>query len=467
MNIIRKIVQNSGILIFNNIADTVFNLAVSISLAKYFSQTGFGKLSFLTIFFFFLGSVDNQWIRPILVREMSREPNNRNRIMGNGIIIKTCISIFAIILFWITIWLIRPSKDIITLAFFTSISLLSASLISSYVTIFQVELKMAYFVTFNLLSKVLILFLIYIVQFLKGGLFHFYVLSITLGIVFLLQVKYFSEKILRPIFEIDFELWRKIFRESWPLGLTAFFIFIYHRLDQVLLFRLKGADSVGVYSVAVRLAEGFNIVPIALMTSVLPLMSKYYEASKNDFVMLYKLSFKYLLNFIIPIAFVISIFSEQIILLLFGKDFLSSSHALRILIWAEFFVFVGVVNNSILIAARKQIFDPIFTGASVLVNVVLNFILIPKYSFVGAAIVSLVSYSVGPIMGYFIPSTKAYSRCMLYYSFRPLCASLFMVLFIYYTRNFFWIAFLISPFMYLFTLYFIKGVDKNDVYRLN
>ncbi len=117
MSIFKKIAQNSGVIIFGNSIDTICNFIISISLARYFGQNGFGKLSFLTTFFFFLGSVDNQWIRPILVREISREPNNSGRIISNGLLIKTGITIVAIILFWITIWLVGASADVVTLAF--------------------------------------------------------------------------------------------------------------------------------------------------------------------------------------------------------------------------------------------------------------------------------------------------------------------------------------------------------------
>lgn len=230
---------------------------------------------------------------------------------------------------------------------------------------------------------------------------------------------------------------------------------------------MKGPDKVGLYSVAVRLAESFNIIPIALMVSVLPLMSQYYKLSKNDFERIYQLSFKYLLIFIIPVASYISIYSDNIVSLFYGKGFLLSGSALRILIWAEVFVFLGVVNNSILIAANKQKIDSIFTGTSAFVNIVLNLVLIPKYGIVGAAIASLVSYSIGPIMGYFIPLTQLYSRCMFYYSMRPILVSLLVFSFIYYSRLSFLTSLIIAPLIYLLVMYFIKGIDGDDIYQLN
>jgi len=464
MHEIKKVTQNTGVIIFGNILDTLCNFLISVSLARYFGQSGFGKLSFLATFFFFLGSVDNQWIRPVLIREMTRDEGRSASIAGNGLIIKGLISIVAIILFWLTIWLLKPPTEIITLAFFTSIGLLMASITSSYEIILQIKLKMFYSVFSNLLSKLLTILVIYIIFLSKGRLFHFYLLALIPGIILLLQTKHYSERIIKPKFEIDFGLWHKIFKESWPLGLTCFFIFIYHRLDQIILFHLQGPDKVGLYSAATRLAESFSIVPIALMSSILPLMSQYYELSRKDFERVYQLSFKYLLVFIVPVSGYISIFSEDIVTFFYGRGFLSSGLTLSILIWAEVFAFLGIVNNSILIASGKQRIDPIFTGTSALVNIILNLILIPRYSFIGAAIASLIAYSVGPIMGYFIPLTREYSYRMFYFSLKPFFASLAMVCFIILTRKNPLLSMTLSPFVYLLVLYYLKGINQQDIH---
>lgn len=464
MNIISNVAKNTLILIVGNVADMLLNLLISVSLARYFGQNGFGKLSFLAIFFFFLGSLDSIWIKPILIREMSKDENKCAAIFGNGLLIKGSISIVAILIFWLTIWLLKPPTELMLLAFFTSLGLLLTSIISSYETIFQIKLRMVNFVILNLLSKIVSLILILIIAFYKGDIFLFYSLSFIPSIILLVQVRYYAEKIIKPRFKIYFKLWGTIFKASWPLGLSALFIFMYHRIDQILLFYFKGPDKVGLYSAATKVAESFTIVALALMTTVLPLMSRYYELSKGDFDKIYQISFKYLLIFILPVACYISIFSSSMAKFFYGKVFLDSSPALSILIWAEVFVFLGVVNNSILIASGKQRLDPIFTGVSALVNITLNLVLIPKFSFIGAAVASLVSYSVGPILGYFIPSTRIYSYHMLYYSLRPLLASLLMACFIFLTREYFLISIIASPFIYLLVLYYLKGISQDDIH---
>ncbi|MDD5505830.1 MAG: flippase [Candidatus Omnitrophica bacterium] len=462
MSIARKVAQNSGVIIAGYFAESILNFILFVTLARYFGSDGFGKISFLSVFFFFISSTDNLLIRPILVREMARDKNNSPFIIGNGLIIRLLFAFIAVIFLWIAVWAAGSPVDVVPLAYFISLSLIVSSLASSYETIFEVNLRMWYFKLINLLALSSTLGGLFILIYLKAGLLHFCGLYLVLSLGALISIRHYAGKLIRPEFKIYFLLWRKIFRESWPLFLTSVFIFIYHRIDQVMLLRIRGAEEVGAYAAAVKLAEILNIIPIALKVSILPLMSVCFSACRERFVRVYRLSFKYLLCFIIPVAVWCGIFSGKIIALIYGAKFASSSAALSILIWAEVFVFVGVINNAILIATNKQVLDPLFTGASAAVNIILNLLLIPRYGFVGAAASSLISCAVGPVMGYFIKTTRPYSKSMLYYSLKPLCAALVMFLCVYPLRDLFWVSLLASPAIYLLVIYFIRGIDKED-----
>ena len=463
MNTIKNIARNSGVIIAGQAVEMFFNLVLLGLLARYFGQSDFGKLSFLSVFFFFIGSNDNLLIRPILVREMARDPARAPVIIGNGMIIRALFSLFAVALLWLCIWFIKCPVEIIQLAIFTSLGLLMSSLSGSYEIIFQVHLNVWYVKVINFISLLGTIITLYAVIFFKGSLLQYNILILIPGLVSLWLIKHYADRFIRADFQLDLQIWKKIFHDSWPLLLTAVFIFIYHRIDQVILLGVQGPAGLGSYSVAVKLAEMFTIIAIALKVSVLPVMSAYFKSSPDNFNRTYRLGFKYLLLFIIPVAFWVSLFSGEIISFIYGKEFLSSGPVLSILIWAEIFVFVGIMNNTILVAADQQILDPVFTGISALVNIILNLILIPRYGFMGAAISSLLTYPVGPIMGYFIKSTRPYSSCMLYYSLKPFSASLFMFLFIYYTRHTFWLSFIVSPFIYLLAIFFIRGIDKDDI----
>lgn len=462
MNPIKKIFHNSGIIVIGNFIDVIFSLIIAVLLAKYYGQSGFGIISFLGIFLFFLGTLDSLWIRPILIREISRDDDRAGILIGNGMMMRGIFTAVTLILFWVTVRLVGAPREIIPLVFLSSCNMILGSFIFSFETILRSYLKMIYFVKSKLVSNIFTIASIYFIILLKGSLFHFFLASIISSVLLLWMIKSYSEKLLKPSFRIDFELWRKIFTKGWFLGLSALFIFIYHRIDQIMLFRMHGPGMTGLYAAGVRLVEGLNVIPLALMSSLLPFMSLYAVSSPELFRKSYRLSFKYLLIVTVPLAVGTTIFSQAIISFFYGNQYASAGLALSILIWAEIFVFLGIVNNTILVAANQQFLDPIFTGGSAVINVFLNFILIPKYGLGGAALASLVAYATGPVMGYFISKTRDYSRTMFYYSLKPLCASLIMFSLNYYFHFSLGISLVFSPFIYFLALYFLKGFDKED-----
>ncbi len=92
------------------------------------------------------------------------------------------------------------------------------------------------------------------------------------------------------------------------------------------------------------------------------------------------------------IAFAVSYLSPYIITLLYGEQFSAAAKVLAINIWAGVFVFHGILRGQYLIIENKQNIGLWFRGLGALINIGLNFILIPEYGAIGAAWATLISY---------------------------------------------------------------------------
>jgi O-antigen/teichoic acid export membrane protein len=101
--------------------------------------------------------------------------------------------------------------------------------------------------------------------------------------------------------------------------------------------------------------------------------------------------FSLLIWIAILIAIPMSVFSYQIIYLFYGEKFTEASNVLEISIWASLFVFVGVGSGKFLLAENLQKFSFWRTFYGMIVNIILNFILIPSHGIQGAAIATLIS----------------------------------------------------------------------------
>jgi O-antigen/teichoic acid export membrane protein len=175
------------------------------------------------------------------------------------------------------------------------------------------------------------------------------------------------------------------------LILSGLAVVTYMRIDQVMLGEMVGAGSVGIYSAAVRLSEGWYFVPIAIATSVFPSI----VATRKVNEALYQERLQKLYHFMtwlaIAIAVPVTFLSQIVIKFLYGAGYEGAGTVLAIHIWAGVFVFLGYASGQYLLTENytRISFYRAFWG--MIVNVILNFLLIPRYGPNGAAVATLIS----------------------------------------------------------------------------
>ena len=95
----------------------------------------------------------------------------------------------------------------------------------------------------------------------------------------------------------------------------------------------------------------------------------------------------------VAVALPMTFLSTPIVTLLFGENFSASGTVLAIHIWAAVFVFLGVASSKWFLAENRQMLSFQRTALGAVVNVILNFLLIPDFGPIGAAIATVVSYA--------------------------------------------------------------------------
>ena len=94
------------------------------------------------------------------------------------------------------------------------------------------------------------------------GLLYLLVSTIVLSYSFGISIWKFT----KPKIEVDWEFWKKIIKEAWPMGEMAICIMIYFRIDTVMLSLMKGDVAVGLYNAAYRLSESSTVIPAIFMS---------------------------------------------------------------------------------------------------------------------------------------------------------------------------------------------------------
>lgn len=408
---LQKILSNFGWLLIDRVLRMGFGLVVGVWVARYLGPQQFGLYNYAMAFAGLFGPLASLGLDSIVVRDIVRHPERKNEILGTAFALKLTAGSLTLLLTLITIYLLRPNDSL----GIWIVGIMSAGyILQAFDTIdfwFQSQLQSKYtvwakntaFIIGSILKIVLIQTQASLIAFVWLGL-----IELTLGAIGLV-ISYRSNKYNFKNWRPSLFLTQKLLKDSYPLILSGVAIMIYMKIDQIMLGEMLGDKAVGVYSAAVKVSELWYFMPVAISSSVTPVIlkareisqQKYYEQLQKTFYLMVNLS--YLVS--IPITFL----SPTIILTLFGKDYVDSIQILSIHIWASVFVFLGVIRGIWIIAENLTMISFITALLGAVINVLLNLYLIPAYQGVGAAIATVIAYAVP---GYFV--------CLIYPPLKPI-----------------------------------------------
>ncbi|MFY9458079.1 MAG: polysaccharide biosynthesis C-terminal domain-containing protein, partial [Candidatus Spechtbacterales bacterium] len=172
---------------------------------------------------------------------------------------------------------------------------------------------------------------------------------------------------------------------AWPIALSIVLTLIYFKIDAIFLSFMKPAADVGIYGAAYRVLEGLIFFPAMFAGIIMPMLSRDAVSDHAHFKEVFVKSMRVIAIFAVPLTAGGILLSYSIANLIGGKEFLISGAPLQPLFIATGLIFFGNLLGRAIIALdlqKKAMFAYLF---GVILNVVLNFIFIPKYSYMGAA----------------------------------------------------------------------------------
>ena len=255
---------------------------------------------------------------------------------------------------------------------------------------------------------------------------YYYALALVLGdgIANLFNIRKMIKELninMIGLFYINRKSLLKLYRGSFPFFFSALAITIYITMDKIMIGQMIGQNYVGYYSVSDRLVRIAMGVALALATVITPRLAYYYKVDKNKYFHLLNTSIKFILMLTFPMFVAIFIMAEDIIILVFGKEFLPAVLTLKILsIYLIIVPFANILGLQILQVIGKANKYTLSVWLAAIFNIILNYFLIIEYKHNGAAVASIVAEILGvSLQVYFVRKVfqlnKIFDRKLLYY----------------------------------------------------
>jgi O-antigen/teichoic acid export membrane protein len=209
------------------------------------------------------------------------------------------------------------------------------------------------------------------------------------GVLALIFVREFVGS-LRP--SLDFTYVKKIIEESWPISATLILNTIYFRADTFMLSTLKNFADVGVYNVSYQIFQSLLVLPTFIMNSFYPLMLKYFAYDRPKFYSSLVNASLLMLAMALSGAFLTIILASWVISLITGgTSFIGSVSSLQILALGFPAFFLSSVLMWVLITYKKYKTMLVIYGVGLIINLILNYLLIPQYSYIASSWITVIS----------------------------------------------------------------------------
>ena len=465
MSDVQRVAKNTFVLFIMQVISSILSIALGIFIARYLGDVGLGKYSFAYTFVIFFSIFLDLGYNTLLIREVARDKSKANMYVSNLLSFKAISSLIVFVFVVVTINLMGYPSDMKNLVYLFAIYIILESISSIYKFIFRAFERMEYESVITISSNILRVSLAMVAIFFGYGL-------VVVGIVFifsnifdlLISTIVCERRFVKSRTEFDISFFKNTIKLALPLIMESIFSTVLVRADTILLSILKGDEVVGWYSAAYNLVLGLRIIPYLSINALLPTISYYYVTSKKTLKVVYEKYFRYLFMLGLPAAMGATLLSDKIILFFYGSEFTNSIIALQILSWDILLIFLYTILGGFLISINRQNEMAIAALVTAVVNVIINIILIPYFSLVGAAVSTVASETILFGIYFYLISKHIYLLPIHKMIVKPFIALVIMTLFILFFN---WLGLFIllifSVFVYFATLYIIKGISKEDI----
>lgn len=466
MNTIQRIVKNIGFTGLSQVIITFLGFILIIYLARYLGEADFGVYNFALYFTYLFIPLADLGISQFMIRELARDKSIFDKFIVNALLIKIPLSIITLLLIGLIINVMGYPQNVINLVYLFGVYTIFSSFVLTFRSIFQAYEKLEY-TSFLIIIEKLFLIPLVLIFILIGltltNIAYGYIISII--ITFIVGLYLLIKKIKRPEIKVDFKVWRIFINNALPFGLNSLFTVSFFKFDTVLLSYLKNDVAVGIYNAAyaplLALTSAFGTM---IVYSVYPVMSKYFISSKDSLKTSTVLTCKYMAILSLPIAVGCFVIPEKFISLFYGNQYQGAIIAFQILALFIPLRLISSITGTFLTSSNKQGLRSFTYLVGLLSNIILNILIIPPLSYVGASISTVFSEIV--VYALFIFFINRYYPMKLHRHFvKPLIASLIMGIFLlYFNQLNLFLLIICATVIYFISLILLKTFSDTDKY---
>lgn len=409
-----RALKNASWMVGCKVVQSLLSLVIGMITARYLGPSNYGVVSYVASVVAFVLPIMQLGLNQTIVKEFINSPQDEGKILGTAILFNIISSIFCMLgsIAFVMVAEAGDKETLIVCILYSFTILFQATEMTQYW--FQAKLLSKYSSIASLLAYVIvtiykILLLITqksVIWFAFSNVLDYILISFILLIIY--------KKLGGQRFSFDFSLGLRMLSRSKYYIIPSLMVRIFQHTDKIMINTMLGKVETGVYSAAITCIGISGFVFSAVIDSARPIVLESKKQDRvqyeNNMVRLYCVV-TYLSLFQ---SVIMTVLAKPIIMVMYGEKYLGSVVILMVAVWYVTFSYYGSVRNVWILAEGLQRYLlPInIIGASL--NVLLNFLLIPSFGGVGAAIASFITqFFSNVIMGFIIAPIRENNKYLI------------------------------------------------------
>ena len=460
----QTIVKNILSLTAANIVSKLIGFVTIAYLARVLSVSGFGQISFAQAIISYFALSTNLGLTTFGIREVARDKDHIKRYVNNILTLRMVLTVVSFGFLVVFLVFIKKPVDYKSLIAFYGLSLFPSALSLDWV--FQGIERMELIGIAGILRSVAYAGLIFLFINSPSNILSVPLFALAASfIAVVLPIYIFVKKYGWFSFSFNWRIWKEFLIKALPMGLAYMMVQIYNNLDSVMLGFMRGDEAIGLYSAAYKIVILLTALRGILVSTVFPILSRAYVTRDNDLPHMVSYGTRLGITLAIPLGVGGTLLAKPMVAWIYGVQYEGCVLALQVLLWYTAVLFINLLFPQLLNAINQQKFYAVVTIAGAVVNVIFNFLLIPRNGIVGAAIATLLAQVCVLIAAYTF--ARRFMRISIARFFwKPALASLVMAIPLILLQRLQVLALIaIGIVCYFIVLWLLKGISIAEIRR--
>ena len=386
-----KELKNAGWLISGRVIQMVLSFFISIFTARFLGPGNYGVINYASAYVAFFTSLCTLGINSVIIKDFAEHPQEQGKTIGTTLVLRGVSSALSTLMI-IGIVGILDRGDRTTIV---------ASGLCATALIFQVFDTINYWFQAQYQSKVTAIAMLF--AYLAISVYKIILLILqknVLWFAFASSVDYIFmaafllaayRKYNGPKLSFSWSKGKALLGQSYHYILSGMMISIYSQTDKLMLKQMLDETSVGYYSLASNINIMWVFVLTAIIDSMFPTIISLYKTDRQAFEKKNRQLYAIIIYISIFVSLVFVFFGKFMIRLLYGVEYLPAAVPLRIITWYTIFCYLGVARGAWIICENKQKYLKYMYVSAAVINILLNYFMIPVLGASGAALASLIT----------------------------------------------------------------------------